>query len=214
MDTAGALKEIAASLGFAFHLQGRSTRPTAPAAPAFAGRACSAAWRFGPGQRELNVPLLADVMKPPIWPKCARWWTCCKPPPSCPPTDFIRAVAQTGLPVTSRGGFWRRTTSRNVIDKARAAGPEEGLPEDDFMAWTRVRAFATTTSVDDMRGLAVLREPAPPWCLTPRTRCSCLAARGTPFGRRPAMVPWLARLVAVGVAGLFMERPTPTRPTP
>jgi 2-dehydro-3-deoxyphosphooctonate aldolase (KDO 8-P synthase) len=48
----------------------------------------------------------------------------------CRQTDFIRAVAQSGKPVNiKKGQFLAPQDMKNVIDKARAAAREKGLPK-------------------------------------------------------------------------------------
>ena len=50
----------------------------------------------------------------------------------CRQTDFIRAIAQSGKPVNiKKGQFLAPHDMKNVIDKARAAAREVGLPEDN-----------------------------------------------------------------------------------
>ena len=51
---------------------------------------------------------------------------------------------------------------KNVIDKARAAAREKGLPEDNFMACERGASFGYNNLVSDMRSLAIMRETGAP----------------------------------------------------
>jgi 2-dehydro-3-deoxyphosphooctonate aldolase (KDO 8-P synthase) len=77
----------------------------------------------------------------------------------CRQTDFIRAVAQSGKPVNiKKGQFLSPHDMKNVIDKARAAAREKGLPEDNFLACERGASFGYNNLVSDMRSLAIMRE--------------------------------------------------------
>ena len=70
----------------------------------------------------------------------------------CRQTDFIRAVAQSGKPVNiKKGQFLAPHDMKNVIDKARAAAREKGLPEDSFLACERGASFGYNNLVSDMR---------------------------------------------------------------
>ena len=90
--------------------------------------------------------------------------TFCRRPPSCRrQTDFIRAVAQSGKPVNiKKGQFLAPHDMKNVIDKARAAAREKGLPEDAFMACERGVSFGYNNLVSDMRSLAIMRDTGAP----------------------------------------------------
>jgi 2-dehydro-3-deoxyphosphooctonate aldolase (KDO 8-P synthase) len=86
-------------------------------------------------------------------------------------------VAQSGKPVNiKKGQFLAPHDMKNVIDKARAAAVEAGLPEDSFTACERGASFGYNNLVSDMRSLAIMRETGAPWCSTPPTACSCPAA--------------------------------------
>ena len=124
----------------------------------------------------------------------------------CRQTDFIRAVAQSGKPVNiKKGQFLAPHDMKNVIDKARAAAKEAGLPEDNFMACERGASFGYNNLVSDMRSLAIMRETGAPVVF------DATHSVQLPGGGQREMVPVLARAaVAVGVAGLFME----THPDP
>ena len=100
---------------------------------------------------------------------------------------------------------------KNVIDKARAAAREKGLPEDSFMACERGASFGYNNLVSDMRSLAIMRETGAPVVFDATHSVQLPGGQGTSSGGQREMVPVLARAaVAVGVAGLFME----THPDP
>jgi 2-dehydro-3-deoxyphosphooctonate aldolase (KDO 8-P synthase) len=130
----------------------------------------------------------------------------------CRQTDFIRAVAQSGLPVNiKKGQFMAPGDMKNVIDKARAAARQAGLPEDNFMACERGASFGYNNLVSDMRSLAIMRDTGAPVVFDATHSVQLPGGQGTSSGGVREMVPVLARAaVAVGVAGLFME----THPDP
>ena len=130
----------------------------------------------------------------------------------CRQTDFIRAVAQSDKPVNiKKGQFLAPHDMKNVIDKARAAAKEVGLPEDSFMACERGASFGYNNLVSDMRSLAIMRETGVPVVFDATHSVQLPGGQGTSSGGQREMVPVLARAaVAVGVAGLFME----THPDP
>ena len=132
----------------------------------------------------------------------------------CRQTDFIRAVAQSGKPVNiKKGQFLAPGDMKNVIDKARAAARELGLPEDNFMACERGTSFGYNNLVSDMRSLAIMRDTGAPVVFDATHSVQLPGGQGSSSGGQREMVPVLARAaVAAGVAGLFMEtHPDPAR---
>ena len=214
MDVAGQLKEITASLGIPFIFKSSFDK---------ANRSSGASFR-GPGRergleilakvkRELQVPVLTDVHTEDDIREAAQVVDVLQTPAFlCRQTDFIRAVAQSGKPVNiKKGQFLAPHDMKNVIDKARAAAREAGLPEDNFMACERGASFGYNNLVSDMRSLAIMRETGVPVVFDATHSVQLPGGQGTSSGGQREMVPVLARAaVAVGVAGLFME----THPDP
>jgi 2-dehydro-3-deoxyphosphooctonate aldolase (KDO 8-P synthase) len=214
MDVAGQLKEITASLGIPFIFKSSYDK---------ANRSSGASFR-GPGmdkgleilakvKQELQVPLLTDVHTEAEIPAVAAVVDVLQTPAFlCRQTDFIHAVAQSGKPVNiKKGQFLAPHDMKNVIDKARAAAREKGLPEDNFMACERGASFGYNNLVSDMRSLAILRETGAPVVFDATHSVQLPGGQGTSSGGMREMVPVLSRAaVAVGVAGLFME----THPDP
>jgi len=214
MDTAGALKDITAALGIPFIFKSSFDK---------ANRSSGASYR-GPGRgkgleilakvrRELGVPVLTDVHAEADIADAACVVDVLQTPAFlCRQTDFIRAVAQSGKPVNiKKGQFLAPHDMKNVIDKARAAARDAGLPEDNFMACERGVSFGYNNLVSDMRSLAILRETGAPVVFDATHSVQLPGGQGTSSGGQREMVPVLARAaVAVGVAGLFME----THPNP
>jgi 2-dehydro-3-deoxyphosphooctonate aldolase (KDO 8-P synthase) len=214
MDVAGRLKEITGALGIPFVFKSSYDK---------ANRSSGASFR-GPGmqrgleilakvKRELAVPIITDVHTEAEVPEVAKVVDVLQTPAFlCRQTDFIRAVAQSGLPVNiKKGQFLAPHDMKNVIDKARAAAREKGLSEDRFFACERGASFGYNNLVSDMRSLAIMRETGAPVVFDATHSVQLPGGQGTSSGGQRDMVPVLARAaVAVGIAGLFME----THPDP
>jgi 2-dehydro-3-deoxyphosphooctonate aldolase (KDO 8-P synthase) len=216
LEVAGQLKEITAALGIPFVFKSSYDK---------ANRSSGASFR-GPGmargleilatvRRELGVPVLTDVHgEAEIGAVAAVVDVLQTPAFLCRQTDFIRAVAQSGKPVNiKKGQFLAPHDMKNVIDKARAAAREKGLPEDNFLACERGVSFGYNNLVSDMRSLAIMRETGAPVVFDATHSVQLPGGLGQSSGGQREFVPVLARAaVAVGVAGLFMEtHPDPTR---
>ena len=214
MDVAGHLKEITAALGIHFIFKSSYDK---------ANRSSGASFR-GPGmdkgleilakvKKDLQVPILTDVHTESEIPAVSQVVDVLQTPAFlCRQTDFIRAVAQSGRPENiKKGQFLAPHDMKNVIDKARAAAREAGLPEDSFMACERGASFGYNNLVSDMRSLSIMRETGAPVVFDATHSVQLPGGNGTSSGGMREMVPVLSRAaVAVGVAGLFME----THPNP
>ncbi|MEO6352574.1 MAG: 3-deoxy-8-phosphooctulonate synthase, partial [Burkholderiaceae bacterium] len=100
---------------------------------------------------------------------------------------------------------------KNVIDKARAAARDAGLPDDVFMACERGASFGYNNLVSDMRSLAIMRETGCPIVFDATHSVQLPGGQGSTSGGQREFVPVLARAaVAVGISGIFME----THPNP
>ncbi|MES1264424.1 MAG: 3-deoxy-8-phosphooctulonate synthase, partial [Variovorax sp.] len=164
-------------------------------------------------KRELGLPVLTDVHNEDDITEAAKVVDVLQTPAFlCRQTDFIRAAAQSGKPVNiKKGQFLSPHEMKNVIDKARDAAREKGLPEDSFMACERGASFGYNNLVSDMRSLAIMRETGAPVVFDATHSVQLPGGQGTSSGGQREMVPVLSRAaVAVGVAGLFME----THPDP
>jgi 2-dehydro-3-deoxyphosphooctonate aldolase (KDO 8-P synthase) len=164
-------------------------------------------------RRQLDVPVLTDVHAIDEVATVAAVVDVLQTPAFlCRQTDFIRAVAQSGRPVNiKKGQFLAPHDMKNVIDKARAAAREKGLPEDSFLACERGVSFGYNNLVSDMRSLAIMRETGAPVVFDATHSVQLPGGQGTSSGGQREHVPVLARAaVAVGIAGIFME----THPDP
>ena len=214
MDTAGTLQEITRSLGIPFIFKSSFDKANRSSGTSFRGPGRDKGLEImAKVKRTLNLPTLTDVhTEEDIAPAAAVVDVLQTPAFLCRQTDFIRAVAQSGRPVNiKKGQFLAPHDMKNVIDKARAAARDAGLPEDNFMACERGVSFGYNNLVSDMRSLAIMRETGAPVVFDATHSVQLPGGQGTSSGGMREMVPVLSRAaVAVGVAGLFME----THPNP
>ena len=214
MDTAGALKEIAAGLDIPFIFKSSYDKANRSSGTSFRGPGMLRGLEIlAKVKKELSLPILTDVHAEAEIAEVSKVADVLQTPAFlCRQTDFIRAVAQSGRPVNiKKGQFLAPHDMKNVIDKARAAAREAGLDEDRFMACERGASFGYNNLVSDMRSLAIMRETGAPVVFDATHSVQLPGGQGTSSGGQSDMVPVLARAaVAVGVAGLFME----THPDP
>ena len=214
MDTAGTLKEITSALGIPFIFKSSFDKANRSSGRTFRGPGMDAGLAIlAKVKAALGVPVLTDVHSEAQIVDVASVVDVLQTPAFlCRQTDFIRAVAQSGKPVNiKKGQFLAPHDMKNVIEKARAAAKEAGLPEDNFMACERGASFGYNNLVSDMRSLAIMRETGAPVVFDATHSVQLPGGQGTSSGGMREMVPVLSRAaVAVGVAGLFME----THPDP
>ena len=214
MDTAGTLKEITQRLGIPFIFKSSYDKANRSSGASFRGPGMSGGLEIlAQVKRELKLPILTDVHAEGAIAEVAKVVDVLQTPAFlCRQTDFIRAAAQSGKPVNiKKGQFLSPHEMKNVIDKARQAAREKGLPEDNFMACERGASFGYNNLVSDMRSLAIMRETGAPVVFDATHSVQLPGGQGTTSGGQREMVPVLARAaVAVGVSGIFME----THPDP
>jgi 2-dehydro-3-deoxyphosphooctonate aldolase (KDO 8-P synthase) len=214
MDTAGTLKEITSSLGIPFIFKSSFDKANRSSGSTFRGPGLDKGLEIlAKVKRELGLPVLTDIHSEDQIAQVACVVDVLQTPAFlCRQTDFIRAVAQSGKPVNiKKGQFLAPSDMNNVIDKARAAAREKGLPEDNFMACERGVSFGYNNLVSDMRSLAIMRDTGAPVVFDATHSVQLPGGKGTSSGGQREMVPVLARAaVAVGIAGLFLE----THPNP
>ncbi|MDB5751278.1 MAG: putative 2-dehydro-3-deoxyphosphooctonate aldolase [Ramlibacter sp.] len=214
MDVAGALKEMTATLGIPFIFKSSYDKANRSSGTSFRGPGMEKGLEIlAKVKRELGVPVLTDVHSEAEIERVASVVDVLQTPAFlCRQTDFIRAVAQSGKPVNiKKGQFLAPGDMKNVIQKARDAAREKGLPDDVFMACERGASFGYNNLVSDMRSLAIMRETGAPVVFDATHSVQLPGGQGTSSGGQREFVPVLSRAaVAVGVAGLFME----THPDP
>lgn len=216
MDVAGRLKEITAALGIPFIFKSSYDKANRSSGTSFRGPGMDKGLEIlAKVRRELQVPVLTDVHSEAEIPVVAQHVDVLQTPAFlCRQTDFIRAVAQSGKPVNiKKGQFLAPGDMKNVIQKARDAAREKGLPDDVFMACERGASFGYNNLVSDMRSLAIMRETGSPVVFDATHSVQLPGGQGTSSGGQREFVPVLSRAaIAVGVAGVFMEtHPDPTK---
>ena len=213
-DTAGQLKEITAALGIPFIYKSSFDKANRSSGTSFRGLGLDKGLEIlADVKRQLQVPVLTDIHSiDEIKPVAAVVDVLQTPAFLCRQTDFIHACAQSGRPVNiKKGQFLAPHDMVNVIDKARAAAREAGLPDDNFMACERGVSFGYNNLVSDMRSLAIMRETRCPIVFDATHSVQLPGGQGSSSGGQREFVPVLARAaIAVGIAGLFME----THPNP
>ena len=213
-DTAGQLKEITAALGIPFIYKSSFDKANRSSGTSFRGLGMEKGLEIlADVKKQIGVPVLTDIHAiDEVKPVAAVVDVLQTPAFLCRQTDFIHACAQSGKPVNiKKGQFLAPHDMKNVIDKARAAAREAGLPEDNFMACERGASFGYNNLVSDMRSLAIMRETACPVVFDATHSVQLPGGQGATSGGQREFVPVLARAaIAVGIAGIFME----THPNP
>lgn len=214
LDTAGELKRITGDLGIPFIYKSSFDKANRSSGTSFRGLGMEKGLEILADVREqVGVPVLTDVHEIGEIAAVASAVDVLQTPAFlCRQTDFIHACAQSGKPVNiKKGQFLAPQDMKNVIDKARAAAKQAGLPEDNFLACERGVSFGYNNLVSDMRSLAIMRETGCPVVFDATHSVQLPGGQGASSGGQREFVPVLARAaIASGIAGLFME----THPNP
>ena len=214
LDVAGHLKEVCSALNIPLIYKGSFDKANRSSGSTKRGVGMDAGLKIlDEVRRQLHLPILTDVHDESQVTTVASVVDVLQTPAFlCRQTDFIRAVSQAGKPVNiKKGQFLAPWDMKNVIDKARDAAREAGLPEDNFLACERGVSFGYNNLVADMTSLAEMRHSGAPVVFDVTHSVQKPGGQGTSSGGARDMVPVLARAgVAAGVAGLFME----THPNP
>jgi 2-dehydro-3-deoxyphosphooctonate aldolase (KDO 8-P synthase) len=214
LDTAGTLKEITSALGIPFIYKSSFDKANRSSGKSFRGPGMEKGLEIlADVRKQIGVPVLTDIHTEEEIAAVASVVDVLQTPAFlCRQTDFINACARSGKPVNiKKGQFLAPGDMKNVIDKARAAAREAGLPEDNFMACERGASFGYNNLVSDMRSLAIMRESNCPVVFDATHSVQLPGGQGTSSGGQREHIPVLSRAaVAAGIAGLFME----THPNP
>ncbi|PXW96226.1 2-dehydro-3-deoxyphosphooctonate aldolase (KDO 8-P synthase) [Sphaerotilus hippei] len=214
LDVAGQLKEACTALGIPLIYKGSFDKANRSSGKTQRGVGIDAGLKIlDEVRRQTGLPVLTDVHDESQVAEVASVVDVLQTPAFlCRQTDFIRAVARSGKPVNiKKGQFLAPHDMKNVIQKARDAARDAGLPEDSFLACERGASFGYNNLVSDMRSLAIMRETGAPVVFDVTHSVQLPGGQGSSSGGQREFVPVLARAgVAVGVAGLFME----THPDP
>ncbi|MDA3921451.1 MAG: 3-deoxy-8-phosphooctulonate synthase [Salinisphaera sp.] len=208
VDIAGHVAEICRELGIGYIFKGSFDK---------ANRSSHASYR-GPGmdagletlaavKREIGVPVTTDVhLEAQVAPVATVVDLLQTPAFLCRQTDFIQAVAASGVPVNiKKGQFLSPAEMQGVVAKAREVGGK------DILVCERGFSFGYNNLVVDMRGLAMMRATHCPVVFDATHSVQLPGGLGASSGGAREHIPVLARAaVGVGVSGLFME----THPDP
>ncbi|MGB7552455.1 MAG: 3-deoxy-8-phosphooctulonate synthase [Chromatiaceae bacterium] len=207
-ETAGYLQELTGELGIPFIFKSSFDKANRSSIGGFRGPGLEAGLRILEGVRaRLGVPVLTDVHEDTPLGEVVEVVDVLQTPAFlCRQTNFILAVAETGLPVNiKKGQFLAPWDMKRVVEKARSTG------NDQIMVCERGVSFGYNNLVSDMRALAVMRETGCPVVFDATHSVQLPGGQGDSSGGQREFVPVLARAaVAAGVSGLFVE----THPDP
>ena len=206
--TAGYLRELTTELGIPFIFKSSFDKANRSSIAGFRGPGLEAGLRILETIRAgLGVPVLTDVHEDTPLGEVVEVVDVLQTPAFlCRQTNFIRAVAEMGLPVNiKKGQFLAPWDMKRVVEKARATG------NDQILVCERGVTFGYNNLVADMRALAVMRETGCPVVFDATHSVQLPGGKGDSSGGQREFVPVLARAaVAAGIAGLFVE----THPDP
>ena len=204
LETAGALKEIAARVGIGLVYKTSFDKANRTSAKSPRGLGLDKALPvFAEIRDKLKIPVLTDVHDVE---QCARVAPAVDvlqiPAFLCRQTDILTAAARTGKIVNvKKGQFLAPWDMENVVEKITDAGNRNVLVTE------RGASFGYNTLVSDMRALPILiRTTQAPVIFDATHSVQQPGGKGTSSGGEREFVPVLARAaVAVGVAGVFIE---------
>jgi 2-dehydro-3-deoxyphosphooctonate aldolase (KDO 8-P synthase) len=202
LETASALKEIAARVGIALVYKTSFDKANRTSLHAERGMGLEASLPvFAEIRETLGLPVLTDVHES---------WQCQPvaevvdilqiPAFLCRQTDLLLAAAATGRAVNvKKGQFLSPAEMANVVNKLSGAAGGVLVTE-------RGTTFGYNTLVTDMRSLPVLAATGAPVIFDATHSVQQPGGLGGASGGQREFVPVLARAaVAVGVAGVFIE---------
>ena len=208
LETASALKEIAARLGLGLIYKTSFDKANRTSAGAARGMGMAAALPvFAEIRESLGLPTLTDVHETGQCAPVAEAVDVLQIPAFlCRQTDLLVAAARTGAVVNiKKGQFLAPWDMKNVVAKVTG----EGNP--NVLATERGASFGYNTLVSDMRALPEMARIGCPVVFDATHSVQQPGGQGTSSGGQREYVPVLARAaVAVGVAAVFIE----THPDP
>lgn len=203
METAGFLKDVCDRLDIHFIYKSSFDKANRSSLDSFRGPGMAEGLRIlDKVKQEVGVPVLTDVHEDTPLDEVADVVSVLQTPAFlCRQTNYIQAVAKTGLPVNiKKGQFLAPWDMQHVVAKAKATG------NDQIMVCERGFSFGYNNYVSDMRSLAVMRETGCPVVFDATHSVQLPGGQGASSGGQREMVPVLARAaVGAGVHGLFME---------
>ena len=208
LETAAALKEIAARLGVGLIYKTSFDKANRTSAGAARGMGMAAALPvFAEIRETLGLPTLTDVHETGQCAPVAEAVDVLQIPAFlCRQTDLLVAAARTGAAVNiKKGQFLAPWDMKNVVAKVTGEGNA------NVLATERGASFGYNTLVSDMRALPEMARIGCPVVFDATHSVQQPGGQGTSSGGQREYVPVLARAaVAVGVAAVFIE----THPDP
>lgn len=208
IDTAAYLKEITNELGIPFIYKSSFDKANRSSVNSFRGPGIEEGLRVLQAVKDqVGVSVITDVHEDTPMDEVASVVDALQTPAFlCRQTNYIKRVAETGLPINiKKGQFLAPWDMKHVVDKARSTGNQR------IMVCERGASFGYNNLVSDMRSLAVMRETAAPVVFDATHSVQLPGGQGSTSGGQREFVPVLARAaMAAGVSGVFME----THPTP
>ncbi|TLY48284.1 MAG: 3-deoxy-8-phosphooctulonate synthase [Gammaproteobacteria bacterium] len=208
MDTAGQLKEITEKLNLPFIYKSSFDKANRSSAKSFRGLGIEEGLRIlAKVKKELGVAIVTDVHEDtPLHEVSSVVDILQTPAFLCRQTNFIKKVAQQGLPVNiKKGQFLSPWDMQYVVEKARQ------VTDAVIMVCERGVSFGYNNLVSDMRSLAIMRVTRCPVVFDATHSVQLPGGQGQSSGGQREFIPVLARAaVAAGISGLFME----THPNP
>jgi len=208
LDVAGHMAELCGELGIGYIFKGSFDKANRSSGDSYRGPGLDAGLEMlASVKREIGVPVTTDVhVEAQVAPLATVVDLLQTPAFLCRQTDFIQAVAASGVPVNiKKGQFLSPEEMQGVVAKAHAAGGEQ------IMVCERGYAFGYNNLVADMRSLAIMRRTGCPVVFDATHSVQLPGGQGNRSGGAREQIPVLARAaVGAGVSGLFME----THPDP
>jgi 2-dehydro-3-deoxyphosphooctonate aldolase (KDO 8-P synthase) len=203
LDTAAALKEIAAAAGVGLVYKTSFDKANRTSATGARGVGIDKALPiFAEIRESLKIPVLTDVHEAAQCAAVAEAVDVLQIPAFlCRQTDLLVAAAQTGRVVNvKKGQFLAPWDMVHVVAKITGAG------NPNVLVTERGASFGYNTLVSDMRALPILARTGAPVIFDATHSVQQPGGQGASSGGERRFVPVLARAaVAVGVAGVFIE---------
>lgn len=208
LDTAGVLKELTQRMGIPFIYKSSFDKANRSSEKSFRGLGVAEGLRIlEKVKTTVGVPILTDVHEDTPLDEVAQVVDVVQTPAFlCRQTNFIKRVAELGLPVNiKKGQFMAPWDMNNVVEKARSTGNQQ------LMVCERGVSFGYNNLVSDMRSLVIMRSTGCPVVYDATHSVQLPGGQGHASGGQREFIPALARAaVSVGISGLFME----THPDP
>ena len=204
LETASALKEIAARLGIGLVYKSSFDKANRTSAASARGMGLDKALPiFAEVRESLGLPVTTDVHEIEQCRPVAEAVDILQIPAFlCRQTDLLVSAAETGRLVNvKKGQFLAPWDMANVAAKITAAG------NPNVMVTERGASFGYNTLVSDMRSLPIMAQTTgAPVIFDATHSVQQPGGKGATSGGQREFVPVLARAaVAVGVAGVFIE---------